>query len=665
MVKKALLAVILLIVMILAGSTALAVKNINITDSEVVVTGTGGEKTGEVNVMNTGNESVNVTLDSTILLDDAGHSLELSGFSRIQNLQPGSTAQSTFTADLDNNAGNYTGIITADAEGVSDSVMVRVEIKDNKLDMSVPSSIIDSTKADEEFKQVIEVNNRRNKDVRGVITKSGYDGLSFSVDKEGPYVFPALSKTKITSTVGVPAGAKAGAYTGKVKIVTDSKNYTTTLQTLVENTYKADVAPPSISVDPGSSSSGNIKITNKGNVNLTGLSIINIPQLIDDDGDEINITVSPNSSIDVNVGETKTVSLKASASPKMDSGDHDGTMKLSGTGISKEFSFTVNVRDILQISDLDISDDDIKVGEKFDIDVEVENIAGEIDLEDVEIKVYLVHDGSRLEDDDGDDIEDESERFDLDAEDYHTVTFDFKLPYHLSDGDKVKVHIEATGENAEDSSEEYKVVDESLEITAEKEDHELEFYRVKFDADTLSCSRSTYLRVGVRNIGDNDEDDVELAVENAELGISKHEIFDLSNDPDDDEFEEEKSFLLNLEDAPTGTYEMRITVYYDDDDEKEVTTATLEVKDCVTTTPDTGDTGTSGTEEEEQVNFTYSGGKETTAPSVTAKAVSPKITSTRDSGDWTDSAAFLGIVGAANVLLLIMIVLAVVYLVKK
>ena len=667
--KKIILSIMLIVAMVIASSAVLAVKNINITDSQVTVSGVSGNKVGSVNVKNTGNETVNVTFESTVLVGD---SIQNPSITKITNLVPGNTQASTFTVNLDEKAGNYTGVITAHVEGSSesDSVLLQVIVQDNGLGLSVTPSIVSSTQTDTVVSQVMNVQNLANKDMDATIVRSGYDGLTFTLDKEGSYTFPALSTTQVTATIVIPAGIQSNVYNGRVDFTAGS-TYSTILQTIVQPTYKVSAPDVKITTDPGSSSSATLLVSNTGNINLTGLAILNIPILYDNDGDSINLTVSPNSSISVAVGTTKTLTISASTSPKMDSGSYAGTLTISGGGISKQFNVVVEVRDVLQIIDISTNDDEFNPGEKISLDVEVENIADKIDLEDVEIKVYFLSGGNRLEDDDGDDIEEISERFNLDAGDTETVSFDFIMPYGVEDGDEITVYVEAKGKNADDSTEKYTVVDDSNTIFAAKEEHKLELYDIRLDSSALSCSRSTYIRVGVRDIGNNNEDDVELAVTNAELDISKHEVFDMSNDPDDDNFEVERSFLLDLEDAPTGSYDLDVVVFYDDDNEKEESSIALAVGPCSgSSTSTTGTTSTYvppsvPTGSTGNVEFTYSGVPSSGASTVSATSVAPRISSAKPKTSWTDSIAFLIIVGIANVLLVIVIILAVVSLVRK
>jgi len=667
MSKKLILSILLIVAMILASSSVLALKKVNITDTEVFVSGVSGDKTGTITVENIGDEKINVSFQPTIHSFQT-HTLELTDFDTITELNPGSQASANFEVNLDKHAGNYSGAITAVIADASntDAVMSKVEVQYNGETISVTPSIINSVQTDTVFNQVIDVTNNANKDLVATIARTDYDGLGFTLIPEGTYTFPALQTTKVTATVVVPSGAANQLYTSHVNFTVETTPKITELQTIVQPTYKINVPQLTITADPGSSTSGNMVISNTGNINLTGLTVTSIPSFTDNDGDKINLTASPNSSISVNVGKTANVNVVAAISQKMDSGVYTGTMTVSGGGVSKDVTVSIQVRDILQIIDIDISEDDVKPGEKIDIEVEVENIAEDVDLKDVEIEIYFLDGSSKLEDDDDDDIEEESEEFKLDAGDSKKITLEFTIPYGVSDGDSFAVHIEARGKNKDDTSEKYSVIDESSIISVEKEDHKLEFFDIRLDSDTLSCSRSTYLRVGVRNIGDSDEDDVELAVTNSELGLSKHVIFDIENDPEDDEFEVEKSFLLNLQDAPIGSYDIQLKVYYDDDDETEEDSIALNIARCSGSGSSSDDNyvpPSTPTGSDDDVQFTYTGPSDSGATPVSA--VAPRISSAKPKSSLTDSSAFLVLIGLANVLLIIIIIVAVVMLVKK
>jgi hypothetical protein len=682
--KKSVFGIFLMIAMLIASSSVLATKGADITDASIYTSGASGIVTGQIHIKNTGSETVNISLSPAILVGSRS-TLQIYDVDSFNNVVANDTRVANFKVNLGNGyAGNYTGNVLALVNGAAyDSAPITAEILYNGGGLSIVPNLFNTTQPDSVVKQVITIQNLGNRDISVSIEKTDYAGFVFTLDKEGAYTIPAMSIVNVMGSVVIPAGTLSNTYTGRVTITADSIPYPVLLQTFVESATKASVPEVSISVDPGSSASGSIVISNTGNKDITGMSIVNVPTITDDDGSVSNLTITPSTGISAGVGLSTTVNVLVKASQKMDSGDYIATLTLTGSGITKQFNVKIHVNDLLSISSIDLNKDEFKPGDAVKITVETENIAGDIDLKDVKVKAYLLDNaGNELQDRNGDDIELESEAYKLGAGDTKKVTFETEMPYDVSDEEEITVKIVATGKNEDDSTQKYTVTDTSYTITASKEENKLQIYEAALEADTLSCSRKTYMNVGIRDIGNNDEDDVELAITNSELGISEHEIFDMSNDPDDDEFEVEKSFLLDLEDADKGTYNIKVTVYYNEDKKKEEKTVTVTISDCSTSSSSsstsTGSTSgsstgasTSGTTTSPSTGsttgstFTYTGGTGSGLPAVTASAVTPKIVNTKDSsGSWTDNIGFLVLIGIANILLIAVIVVAVMYVRK-
>ncbi|MCX6707281.1 MAG: hypothetical protein NT001_04030 [Candidatus Woesearchaeota archaeon] len=687
--KKLILGIFLMVAMLIASSSVLAVPSVTINNT-YVQPGVSGIVAGQINITNTGAEDASVSLQFANLAGPTGTNFQVSNISSITNpIGPGALRTVNFNINLGNSyAGTYTGIVYAIPNGgVSVSAPITAEVLYNGLGLNVTSFLYNTTQTDSIVNQVITVQNLGNRDSVASITPSDYARFTFTVDKTGSYIFPAFSTTNVMSTVVIPAGTPSNTYSGKVIITADPKTYQTTLQTFVQSTTKVSVPAITISVDPGSSASGSVVISNTGNTNLNGLSISNLPVISDSNGNTINFTATPNSSISVDMGSTASVGILARASPKMLSGDYTATLTLKGGSINTPFNVNVHVNDLLTISSIDINKDEFKPGDDIKITVEVENIAEDIDLKSVQIKAYLLdNSGNKLQDDNGDSIELESDTYTVSAGNTKKFTFDTVMPYDVSDGDDITVKIVATGKNADDSSQKFTVTDVSNTITVNREDDKLQIYQAALDSDTLSCSRSTYLNVGVRDIGNSDEDSVELAVTNTELGIDNHDIFDMNSNPDDDNFEVQKSYLLDLEDAKKGTYNIKVTVYYSDNKKSEQMIVPVTITDCSTSSSSststgsasgtstgassgtastgTGSAGTTGSATGS--TFTYTGGTGSSLPAVTASsAVAPKIVNTKDnSGNWTDNIGFLVLVGIANILLIAVIVVAIMYVRK-
>jgi hypothetical protein len=120
-------------------------------------------------------------------------------------------------------------------------------------------------------------------------------------------------------------------------------------------------------------------------------------------------------------------------------------------------------------------------------------------------------------------------------------------------------------------------------FSVSREKHQIIIKNTDLSSATLQCLKQTDLSVEVENVGENDEDDVEVRVENSVLGLelSKKNI-DL-DDYSGSDTTYEANFAIEVENAKAGTYPLTIEVYRDGDLD-DSTTLNLEVKDCGSST---------------------------------------------------------------------------------
>jgi len=272
---------------------------------------------------------------------------------------------------------------------------------------------------------------------------------------------------------------------------------------------------------------------------------------------------------------------------------------------------------------LEISDLDVKVGSKSDkglndgdeigreaapednieFDIEIKNLYndanGDLDIEDITVTVTI----DSI--DDGDELEEEEEISKIRPGRDKSVSFEFEVPLKVEEGDyDVTIKVEGEDENNTYDHE----LEWSLTLVVEKEKHDVKIYKKTLSNDILKCERSTQLTAGVINIGQEDEDDVTLEVTNSDLGISKRETFDLTEDYDDDDNSFTKTYYLDIdEDKKAGTYPIAIKVTFDDGDETKQETVNLVLEDCESAVKEQE-------EEEEKVTVTTT---ETTQPTTT------------------------------------------------
>ncbi len=260
-------------------------------------------------------------------------------------------------------------------------------------------------------------------------------------------------------------------------------------------------------------------------------------------------------------------------------------------------TITVTVREPqkLEITDLDIKidgdkDSNLNDGEEIEeeagphsnvvFDLKIENMfdedAEDLEIEDIEVKITID------EIDDGEEIDEESGSFDLDAGDDEDVSIDFTLPWEVEDGN-YDVIIEVTGsdENGDDHEIEWRL---SLEV--EKEDDDIIIRSSELSPPMVTCSRQASIDFKIMNIGTDDQDNVDVRIRNSALGLDERVTgIDLDSDPfdEDSEFSRVLSFYID-DDQAQGIYPITMEVEFEDGDLADSKIIELSVYDCERTT---------------------------------------------------------------------------------
>jgi hypothetical protein len=214
---------------------------------------------------------------------------------------------------------------------------------------------------------------------------------------------------------------------------------------------------------------------------------------------------------------------------------------------------------------------DVKPGSEVQLKIEVSNLYDR--SEDIEIEDVLV--SAMIDEiDDGDEIEEESEEYDIDANDEENIELIFNIPLRV-DEDNYDMIITLEGD--EESGWKYEETIE-LELELDKENHELMILDAEIAPSTVRCDRTSRLDFRIINIGSNDED-VNLRIENEALGINIEDEFELSEDPDDDDNEYRKEFVIKIdESAAAGSYPLKVIAEYGSLEESE--SIDLEIENC-------------------------------------------------------------------------------------
>ncbi|NQV91725.1 cadherin-like domain-containing protein [Candidatus Woesearchaeota archaeon] len=250
-----------------------------------------------------------------------------------------------------------------------------------------------------------------------------------------------------------------------------------------------------------------------------------------------------------------------------------------GVAISKIIPVYIQPKSFLIIEKVEVNgkeSGDLRLDEENEIEVNIKNALDE-DMVDVTVTVEIL-------DVDGDDLSEESDSFDLDKTDDDTVTLKFDLSNEVVDQESYTIRITVEGETDKDGTKHVTTLTKTVNVDREK-------HKVIIDAASLSlsnvqCSDFTSLYVSVKNIGKNDEDDVEIRVSNSELGLSSQrtgiDLDDFSGNDND----YSATFNLDVSSAKKGSYPINVEVYRDGKLE-ESKTVTLTVAECGSTTQST------------------------------------------------------------------------------
>jgi len=673
MKNKVILSVVLLIAMVLGSYSVLAVKNINITAESLSITGSSGSQAGIFTVKNIGDEQVNVSLIIVNqLIGPQGKTITMTDLNITPGtINPNNIATGQFVVNLDNAVmGQYTGLLQAQVQdsSASDFLVVSVNVTDNGQSFIVISPSTNASYADTTVYQTVKVQNNANKDINLVIAKEGYDGMIFNADRIGSQAIPAFGTLDVAANVVVPANKATGMYTARINATDGTNTRTANLAISVLPTYKVGASDFTISsVDPGSMASVSFSLQNTGNLDLTSLSISNYT-LIDASGNKINLTFSPGQGINIPVGSSAAITASADVSGSLASGPYSQQVTVNGMA-TKTFTANVQVNSLLQITDVVVDPDELMPGEEFDVEVTIENMADEMDLRDVEVEVFIMDGNSILQDDDDDDLKDTADVGDFNNGDEEKVTLRFTMPYNTEDGDSYTIKAVARGKNDDNTKQKFEYIDTSQTIDVTRDDHKVDIYNAELESSTLSCSRTTYINVGLKDIGANDET-VILTIKNDQLGIRMQDNFDMSSDYDDDEFDVEKSYQLDFTSTPTGTYPVTIIAENDDGDKLGDETISVNIQDCSSiTTPTTPSTPTTPTTPTttgttSNIDVVYGGSPSGMTGAVTVPAVSAASSISRaKKGSWTDSTLGTAVLILGNLLLVLLVIIAVMYLV--
>ncbi len=215
------------------------------------------------------------------------------------------------------------------------------------------------------------------------------------------------------------------------------------------------------------------------------------------------------------------------------------------------------VGDDLEISDLDLDEDEYFIGDKISLDVDVDN-DGTKDLDvNVEAFLYDVRQEDKLDDFDSDttEIKDgDTELFEIELE--------FPFDNDLDEDDDFIIFVKAF----EDGDEDTNCVQDMIDVDFERDDNDVVIEDVRVNPEVINPGENIEVAVDVLNVGNDDQDDASIEVINSQLRISqKSSKFDIERAGDDDSMT--SRFTVKIpENAAVGDYTLTVRVLDEDED---------------------------------------------------------------------------------------------------
>lgn len=182
----------------------------------------------------------------------------------------------------------------------------------------------------------------------------------------------------------------------------------------------------------------------------------------------------------------------------------------------------------------------------IELEIEVKNMftsTENTDIEDIQIRATI--EGI----DDGSDLEDESESFDLRADADKTVRFKFKVPLNVEEG-TYNIFIEADGEDENGAAHND---EEDVDLEIEKDLHDLRIASLDLSPKEIGCSRDMNANARIMNLGKEDDEDAMLEIRNDDLGLNIRSPVNVNSDGGDNAATKNIKFSIGSS-ARGGTY---------------------------------------------------------------------------------------------------------------
>ncbi|HLD88922.1 MAG TPA: hypothetical protein VI894_01820 [Candidatus Nanoarchaeia archaeon] len=643
--------------------------NVSLSNPSVTVV-QGNSVTASAAITNTGNLDLTAQLSVSNLVS-GNNSIPSSNILIVPSTVTISVSQNTtinITAVVPSNqpAGAYAGTINASYNGkiTSSTLTVTVNAINKDFTLSAPASATWTKGISTSASTTVVVNNTGNINLQNValalnnLVSGTYNvSSSYASISQNNFALNAGQTQTVTITFsGIPSSQFSTTYLGTLTASSDNLSRTSSVSLVVKDPAYSLSNPSELThnVERNRTYSNVFTISNNGDYAITNLNISSTAQ------SKYNVAFNP-SIVSLAQGESKSITATYFVPVDQASGKQSiGSIVLSNSQITKSFPLYFQTQSMLEIYDIDVAVDnkydDIGLGEdisekarpgsKITLEVEVRNkwtSTEKIDIEDIKIT------GTLRDIDDGDDLEEETDSFDLRYNSKVRKTLAFTVPLD-ADEDFYDFKIIAEGDEKNGAKD---VAETTIRLEVDRKSHDLVVYSAELGSPSVSCNRQTILYVKVANLGSTYEDRGLLTVSNSDLGLDYARKFELGKDARDDKNILEEQIPIDAENLSAGTYKILLKTYYDGTILYDQQSIDLAVKDCVQSATSVATTVQEETQPQQET-VVYQ------LPSSGAPAVSKPVQKS-----FTDSTAYLVILIALIVLLFLILLVLLIKMIAR
>ncbi len=585
---------------ILFASFAAANNSINILNASAALSGNVQQTvTGSFDLNNTGTTTISVSFANLTLTAAGSRSLTINPISSVNNLAGGSVQTVTFTTPLSNSfATTYTGQILASVAtnaSAVDNLPVSIVVNPaSALTASLPGVTVAKGLSKS---TLLTLTNSGNTDLNPVTLSVGtissgssvLPASSISLSKTSTSISFGLSDT-VTVTINPPSTQASGTYSGPITISFAGTSITATLSVAVRDAVHSvkfnvsELKVGSSTQERNTTQNTAFIIENDGDfTEIVAISTSNVPSNFNTQFSKTSTTLAP--------GATDSITLTLSIPLSQDSGVRTiGQAVLSFSGTSNSKDIKLETASKLKIEDVDVKVDgrtssnlndgdtigrDAQPEDDLEFDIPVKNLfssSSNIDINDIEIKVTI------QDIDDGDDLDDDKSNIDANAGSDEKAKFKFKVPLQV-DEDTYIVLITAEGDDDNGATH---ISSVKIRLKVNKESDDVRITKSDLTSDTLSCVRSSSIRVEIRNFGSDDQDDAAVVAVNRDIGLNARvDDINVDSNVDDDDNRFSRTFDFTVpESVRPGTYQIEVITFINNNNEMDKKLVPLRVQSC-------------------------------------------------------------------------------------